>query len=54
MLNRVASLGHPGATDPGGSTIYASVEALGLKLENRKALIEQIVIDRIDKTPTEN
>jgi uncharacterized protein (TIGR03435 family) len=46
--------GIPTASDPGGSTIYASVEALGLKLENRKAPVEQIVIDRIEKTPTEN
>jgi uncharacterized protein (TIGR03435 family) len=44
----------PNASDPGGSTIYTSVEALGLKLENRKAPVEQIVIDRIEKTPTEN
>ena len=27
----------PNASDPSGATIYASVEALGLKLENRKA-----------------
>lgn len=44
----------PNASDPSGSTIYASVEALGLKLENRKAPVEQIVIDRIEKEPTEN
>jgi uncharacterized protein (TIGR03435 family) len=44
----------PTASDPSGSTIYTSVEALGLKLENRKAPVEQIVIDRIEKTPTEN
>ena len=44
----------PTASDPGGATIYTSVEALGLKLENRKAPVEQIVIDRIEKTPTEN
>jgi uncharacterized protein (TIGR03435 family) len=44
----------PNASDPSGATIYASVEALGLKLENRKAPVEQIVIDRIEKTPTEN
>ena len=42
------------ASDPSGSTIYTSVEALGLKLENSKAPVEQIVIDRIDKAPTEN
>jgi uncharacterized protein (TIGR03435 family) len=44
----------PNASDPSGATIYASVDALGLKLENRKAPVEQIVIDRIEKTPTEN
>jgi uncharacterized protein (TIGR03435 family) len=44
------------ASDPGGggSTVYASVEKLGLKLEQRKAPVEQIVVDSADKTPTEN
>jgi uncharacterized protein (TIGR03435 family) len=43
------------ASDPsGGSTVYASVEKLGLKLEPRKAQVEQIVIDHVEKTPTEN
>jgi uncharacterized protein (TIGR03435 family) len=45
----------PNASDPsGGSTIFASVQALGLKLENRKAQIEQIVVDHAEKGPTEN
>jgi uncharacterized protein (TIGR03435 family) len=30
------------------------VQKLGLKLEKRKAAVEQIVIDHVEKTPTEN
>ena len=45
----------PVASDPsGGSTAYASVEKLGLKLEPRKANVEQLVVDSAEKTPTEN
>lgn len=43
-----------GASDPGGSTIFSSVQQMGLKLESRKAPIEQIVVDHAEKTPTEN
>ena len=43
------------ASDPsGGSTVYGSVEKLGLKLEPRKANVEQLVVDSVEKTPTEN
>ena len=44
------------ASDPGGggSTIYRSVESLGLKLDQRKAPVEQIIVDSAEKTPTEN
>jgi uncharacterized protein (TIGR03435 family) len=44
------------ASDPGGggSTVSASVEKLGLKLESRKAPVEQVVVDSVEKTPTEN
>ena len=43
------------ASDPGGgSTVFASVKKLGLKLEPRKAKVEQLVIDHVEKTPTEN
>jgi uncharacterized protein (TIGR03435 family) len=44
------------ASDPGGmgSTVYASVKKLGLKLEPSKAPVEQLVIDHVEKTPTEN
>ncbi len=43
------------ASDPGGgSSVYQSVEKMGLKLEERKAPVEQLVIDHVEKTPTEN
>jgi uncharacterized protein (TIGR03435 family) len=35
-------------------SIFSSLEALGLKLEARKAPVEVIVIDRAEKTPTAN
>ena len=34
--------------------VFASVKKLGLKLEPRKAPVEQLVIDHVEKTPTEN
>ena len=43
------------ASDPGGgSTVFSSVKKLGLRLEPRKAAVEQLVIDHVEKTPTEN
>ena len=43
------------ASDPGGaSSLFAAVQSLGLKLEQRKAVTEQLVIDHVEKTPTEN
>ncbi len=45
----------PAAADPTGSGgVLGSVQALGLKLENRKAVIDQVVVDHVEKTPTEN
>jgi uncharacterized protein (TIGR03435 family) len=45
----------PEASDPGGgSSVFASVKKLGLKLEPRKAPVEQLVVDHVEKTPTEN
>jgi uncharacterized protein (TIGR03435 family) len=37
-----------------GDTLFSAVEALGLKLEPRKAPLEMLVIDQALKTPTEN
>lgn len=43
------------ASDPGGgSTVFASVKKLGLKLEPSKAKVEQLLIDHVEKTPTED
>jgi uncharacterized protein (TIGR03435 family) len=42
------------ASEPiGGSSVFASVQKLGLKLEKRKAAVEQIVIDHVER-PSEN
>jgi uncharacterized protein (TIGR03435 family) len=46
--------GAPTAADPSGSSIFRSVEQLGLKLDARKAPVEQVVIDRLERTPTED
>lgn len=54
---QAAGGGGPGAAaaDPGGSSsITEAVEALGLKLESRKAMVEQLIVDHANKTPTEN
>ena len=40
--------------DPSGSSIFASIQNLGLKLEPRKLPLELLVIDHMEKTPTAN
>jgi uncharacterized protein (TIGR03435 family) len=43
------------ATDPsGGSSLKDSVQKLGLRLESRKLPIDVMVIDHIEKSPTDN
>jgi uncharacterized protein (TIGR03435 family) len=43
------------ASDPqGGQTVYSSVDKLGLKLEERKATVERLIVDHAEKTPTED
>lgn len=43
------------ATTPGGGTsITDAVQSLGLKLESKKAPVEQLIIDHVEKTPIEN
>jgi uncharacterized protein (TIGR03435 family) len=45
----------PEASDPGGgSSVFESVSQMGLKLEDSKATVDRLVIDHIEKTPTEN
>ena len=42
------------ASDPGGGSIFKTIQALGLKLEARKAPLTFIVVDSVEKMPTEN
>ena len=42
------------ASDPAGLSIFAAVQQLGLKLDPRKTPLDLIVIDHLEKTPTEN
>lgn len=41
-------------SDPSGSSAFQSVEKLGLKLDPRKMPVDLIVVDHIEKSPTEN
>ena len=41
------------ASDP-GTSIFESVQKMGLKLEPHKGPLETIVVDHLEKTPTEN
>lgn len=42
------------ASDPGGVSLISSLRRLGLRLETRKAPAEVIVVDQVQKQPTEN
>jgi uncharacterized protein (TIGR03435 family) len=37
-----------------GDSFLSAVQAVGLKLEPRRAPVEVLVVDRMEKTPTEN
>lgn len=37
-----------------GTSIYTSIKEFGLKLEARRAPLDMIVVDRVNRTPTEN
>jgi len=51
-------LGEPSpdvASDPGGGTsLFNPVESMGLKLVSRKVTVEQLVVDRAERTPAGN
>ena len=44
------------ASDPsgGGSSMADAVQSMGLKLESRKAMVDQLIVDHLEKMPTEN
>jgi uncharacterized protein (TIGR03435 family) len=42
------------ASDPGGKAVFAAIEKVGLKLDSRKSPIETLIIEHIEKSPTEN
>jgi len=42
------------APDPSGVSLSSSLKKLGLKLESRKAPVEVLVIDKVEKAPTAN
>ena len=46
--------GGGGASDPGGPSVSAALEKLGLKLEKSRANVDRLVVDHVEKSPTEN
>ncbi len=42
------------ASDPGGGSIFAAIQSLGLRLDKRKDQLVTVVVDKIEKMPTEN
>ncbi|HVY94850.1 MAG TPA: TIGR03435 family protein, partial [Bryobacteraceae bacterium] len=49
-----ATAGIASEPNSGAQTVTDAIQSMGLKLESRKAPIEQLVVDHIEKTPTEN
>ena len=46
--------GPAAVADPGGTSLGDAVQSMGLKLESRKATVDQWIVDHIEKIPTEN
>jgi len=43
------------AADPDrGSSLAEAVQSMGLKLESRKAMVDQLIVDHVEKTPVAN
>jgi len=41
-------------SDPSSCSIWAAIQAFGLKLDARKEPLETITVDHLEKAPTEN
>jgi uncharacterized protein (TIGR03435 family) len=56
MMGPAGDGGKPSAeaSEPAGSSIFMSLQQMGLKLEPRKAPLAIIVVDHLEKSPTEN
>jgi uncharacterized protein (TIGR03435 family) len=46
----------PVASDPGGggTSLTDAVQSMGLRLESRKATVDQLIVDHIERTPADN
>lgn len=54
-LTAILGLGSFGMTpDTSGAAIFQAVRDLGLELKSRKAPVETIIVDHVEKTPTPN
>ena len=54
-LTAILGLGSFGmAADTSGAAIFQAVKDLGLELKSRKAPVETIIVDHVEKTPTAN
>jgi uncharacterized protein (TIGR03435 family) len=42
------------ASDPPGKAVFAAIEKVGLKLASRKVPIETLIIEHVERNPTEN
>jgi uncharacterized protein (TIGR03435 family) len=54
LAGRGAEPGRVTASDPSSNSVFVSVQQLGLRLEPRKNPTEVIVVDHLEKMPTEN
>jgi uncharacterized protein (TIGR03435 family) len=56
MLARSASSDPPAdaTSEPFGGSILKSIQTLGLRLERRRAPVEYLIVDHLEKVPTEN
>ena len=54
MTTRANIARHRAEVTKTNSIHHQAVKDLGLELKSRKALVETIIVDRVEKTPTAN